>query len=160
MYKKILKVIVLLLSLIVLLSFLTQSIHYLFALNSITIYSNILDGMPFYYGTTNYYEYIKGNFLYFFSTILMLTLMAITYFILIKFLTIKLLKIKHIKNVYLIFTFYLTVLIGYYEFFANISPTGPGHNISSLDFSLRIILGLFLPVLLFILDYLIHRRRN
>ncbi len=156
MYIKFKKVVLFFL-IVILITLFFQSTHYLLSLLGIVSFSNILDGMPFYYGTTNYFRYLFDDFFVFFNIVSFWSIVLLLYFIFIKYLFFKIYKLNYLKNFYINIMIYIILNIFYFEFFAGISPTGPDHPISIIDLFFRLFLVLVLPIVLMFISRYINK---
>ncbi len=132
----------------ILITLFLQSTHYFLGLFGIVSFSNVLDGMPFYYGMTSYSTYLLDDFFAFLSITLLWSTIFLLYFILIRYLFLKIYKIDHIKNILVNLAIYLFITLFYFEFFADISPTGPDRPIEPVDLFFRLFLIFILPIVL------------
>lgn len=157
MYIKLKKVIFFLVMIILITLFL-QSTHYLLSLLGVVSFSNILDGMPFYYGTTNYFKYIFDDFFVFFNIVFFWSIFLLLYFIFVKYLFFKFYKVNYLKFFFINLVIYFTINMFYFEFFADISPTGPDYPISPIDLFFRLFLVLFLPMILIFISRYVNKK--
>ena len=144
---------------VILITLLLQSAHYFFSLFGLVTFSNILDGMPFYYGTTNYFKYILDDFFRFLNIVSFWSIVFLLYFLLIKYLFIKIYKLEYVKNVFVNLAIYLFITLSYFEFFADISPTGPDRPIEPVDLFFRLFLIFILPIVLIVLSNVNIRKK-
>lgn len=143
-FKKILSFLII----VILIALFLQSMHYFLSMFGIASFSNILDGMPFYYGTINYFKYLLNDFFAFLNITFIWSVVFSLYFLLIRYLFLKIFKLDYIKNVFVNLTIYLFTTLFYFEFFADISPTGPDRPIEPTDLFFRLFLIFILPIIL------------
>lgn len=147
------------LAIVVLITLFLQSTHYFLGLFGIVSFSNMLDGMPFYYGMTSYSTYLLDDFFAFLSITLLWSTVFLLYFLLIRYLFLKIYKLDRVKNIFVNLIIYLFTTLFYFEFFADISPTGPDRPIAPTDLFLRLFLIFILPIILIVLSNVSIRKK-